>query len=194
MLKDRLLNTITMILFVVGAGCIVWVLMKDWSTVKSASEMGNMDCVREKVVETISDPHMEEAIPGGTNMRVFLNYYNCNSVSREDLVWFRFSDSIKPVVRIVKGVPGDRYELQKLDDKKWSIKINGQAIKTKTGNDYFVESNSVPPLKTYEISRKGILRDKEFILLSSNPPGLTDSSNLGLVKPEKLAGRVFGME
>lgn len=193
MLKDKLLNTITMFLFIVGAGCIVWVLMKNWSTVKSTGEMGNLDCVREKVVETINDPHMEKAIPGGTNMRVFLNYYNCNPVSREDLVWFRFSDSIKPVVRIVKAVPGDRYELQKLDDKKWSININGQPVEAE-GQKYFVESNSVPPLKTYEISRKGVLRENEFILLSSNPPGLTDSSNLGLVKPEKLVGRVFSME
>jgi peroxiredoxin len=192
MLRDKLLNTLTAALFVIGAACIVWVVTKNWSVNKSNREVGNLDCVKEQFIETIKDPHMEAVYPEGAQVKVLSNYYQCNPIQKSQHVWFKFSESIRPVVRIVAGIPGDRYELsQESSNERWVLKINGEPLKAENGEAYFIESKNVPPLKTYEISRKGILRDEEYILVSANPPGLTDSGNLGLIAPEKFAGRVL---
>lgn len=195
MLKDRFLNSITTALFVIGAACIAWVLIKNWNLTRSVREVGNLACVKEQFFETIKDPFMAAVYPEGTQVKVLANYYQCNPVQRDQHVWFQFSESIRPVVRIVIGTPGDKYEMTQESDKQhWSLKINGQALKTKDGAAYLMENKNVPPLKTYEISRQGVLKDNEYILVSSNPPGLTDSSNLGLINAEKFAGRVIPRE
>lgn len=193
MLKDKVLTTITGLLFAIGAACILWVILKNWSDKKQAFEMGNVDCVKERLVETLEDPHIEAIFPRGTKVRIMTNYYQCNNVHVNDRVWYRFSESIPPVVRVVKGIPGDKYQLEKMDDKKWSLKINGSPVMSPAG-EYFIQSENIPPLKTYEISRNGILRENEYILLSATPPGLTDSGNLGLIQKERLAGRVLPLE
>ena len=99
------------------------------------------------------------------------------------------------MARWVRGLPGDKYTLTENTEKKgrWDILINGEKVKG-AGGDYFIESNTVPPLKTYELSRGGVLRPDEYILLSNTPPGLSDSSNLGLVSKKALLGKVVTNE
>lgn len=140
----------------------------------------------------MNDELMSGILEKGQSYEVLQNYYSCNPIKKDDLVWYRISPPIEPVVKIVKAVPGDSFKLTRSeeDKEKWFIDVNGSPVKT-MGEKYFFISKIVPPLKTYEISRKGKLREKEFILLSNVPPGLSDSSNLGLIQRAKLEGRVI---
>lgn len=190
--KDRWLNTITIGLFAIGVICVVYVLTSSYSRKRSQETTGNLDCVKETSILTANDEFMSGVVKKGENIKVLENFYNCNEVSRGDLAWYRFSNQIAPVVRTVRGLPGDKYTLTQTPDKKdaWKISINGEDITAPDGL-YYIYSNSVPPLKTYEISRGGILLADEYILLSNVSPGLSDSSNLGLIRKKDLAGKVL---
>jgi hypothetical protein len=192
--KDKLLNTITIGLFVLGILCVAYVVISNLMKNRETSRIGNLDCVKETKVVTVQDEHMAGYFEKNASAQVLENFYNCNAVTRGDFAWYRFSPQIDPVIRVVRGVPGDKYTLTEYTEKEkkgqWTISINGETVKA--GNqDYYIQSNTVPPLKTYELSRGGVLGADEYILLSNVPPGLSDSSNLGLIDKKSLVGKAI---
>ncbi len=189
--KDKLLNTVTISLFVLGALCVLYVILSNYLKKRETAKIGNMDCVKETKLIAVGDEHMEGLFSKGSQVSVLDNFYNCNDVKRGEYALYRFSPQIDPVVRTVQGVPGDRYSLTEDTAQKgsWKISINGEPVKV-NGQDYYIQSNTVPPLKTYELSRGGVLGADEYILLSNVPPGLSDSSNLGLINKKDLVGKV----
>ena len=191
MLNDKLLTAMTAALFSVGLGLFGYVFYKNFSSGRSSAQLETTGCVSGTLSKIMEDEYMEGMLDKGDSYQVLKDYYNCNGVKRGELVWFRISAPIPPVVRIVAGLPGDRFEVVKdtKNEKRWLIKVNGEWIKTKNG-DFFIETDHTPPLKTYEISRKGVLRDGEYILFSNKAPSLSDSSNLGLIRKRSIEGKV----
>jgi hypothetical protein len=195
--KDRLLNTIVVALFIIGGACITYVVLKSWKMSRDQSIEGNTACVKDKesLIYEVKDENLKGLFNEGAKLRVLQNYYQCNKVSRGDYVYFSIAQGLPPVVRIVYGLPGDHYELTQ-DPKtkgRWNISINSKPVEA-SGAPYFIQSNTVPPLRTYQLSRNGILADNEYIILSATPPGLSDSSNLGLVQKERFIGRATPLQ
>ena len=191
MFKDKLLSFITVGLFFTGLACIGYVLFSNFFLKKAFDEIGITKCVTATLNKTMEDGFLSGLVEKGRSFYVLKDYYQCNEVHRDDIVWFRISAPIPPVPRIVKALPGDKFEVvqTKDDPKQWNIKINGKWIDGESGR-YFIKSEHIPPLKTYQISRKGKLRPGEFIVLSTTPPGLSDSGNLGLIRKRSLEGKV----
>jgi hypothetical protein len=193
--KDKFLNTIVIALFVIGGACIVYVVLKSWKISRDQATDGNLACVKENVVYEVKDEFLKGLFEQGTKLRILPNYYQCNKVNRGEYVYFSIADGLPPVVRIVYGIPGDHYDLTPDTSTKgrWNISINSKPVEA-SGGPYFIQSNTVPPLRTYQLSRNGILADNEYIILSATPPGLSDSSNLGLVKKERFVGRALPLK
>ena len=189
--KDKWLNTITILMFVVGLLCVGYVLISNYLNKQSVAASGNLNCVKDSVIVATNDEYMSGVIEKGEKIKILTNFYNCNDVRRGDIAWYQFSNQIEPVARTVWGLPGDNYSLTEDSSKKgyWRISINGQEVTTNS-EPYYIYSNSVPPLKTYELSRGGVLLADEYILLSNRSPGLSDSSNLGLIHKKELIGKV----
>ncbi len=192
--KDRVLNSLVFVLFAIGAACILYVVYTNWQRSKYKG-IGELSCVQETYNLNTVDKHMGELLQPNQILKIFKNYYDCNPVKREDLVYFKFADGIDPVIRIVKGIPGDLYSLEQdaSDKTKWVIRLNG-ATRDINGTPYFITSETIPPLYTYQLSKKGVLGPDEYILLSEIPPGLSDSSNLGLISQKNLVGRALVVE
>lgn len=188
--KDKFLNSIVIALFTIGIACILYVVIKSWKISQEQKTEGNMACVRSTQVYEVNDPHLKGLFEEGTKLKIYPNYYQCNQVQRGDYVYFSIAEGLPPVVRIVYGVPGDRYELveDKANKGRWTITINSQPVKA-PGGEYFIQSNTVPPLRTYQLSRNGILAENEYIIFSATPPGLSDSGNLGLIQRERFVGK-----
>jgi Signal peptidase, peptidase S26 len=189
--KDKTLNSISLTLGALGIVCVLYVVISTLIKTHERSLYGNLDCVKATSKYVVGDDYMAGIFSKGAELSVLDNYYNCNTPKRDDFVLFRFSDQIAPVVRVVKGLPNDRYKVEPAPEEKgkWILKINDQVVKV---NDapIFMESNFDPPLKTYEISRHGVLMSDEYIVLSAKSPGLSDSTNLGLIHKSALIGRV----
>lgn len=191
MWKDKLLTAFTAILFLTGVGTIGWVLYSSYFMNKKINTMGQVGCVTDQKMITMQDADLSGLVEKGDVLKVLIGYYNCNDIKDGDLVYFRISPPIEPVVKIVYGLPGDTFEVVETDiEAEWHIKINGSLVMAGS-SPYFIKSRHTPPLKTYQISRNGILGKDEYIILSNVPPGLSDSSNLGIVKRKAFEGRVF---
>lgn len=193
MWKDKLLVALTLFLFVTGLGTISWVLTQGYFKKQELMEVGQLSCVTEERVTVMKDSHMNGLINKNDQFKVLLGFYSCNDVQRHDLVYFRISPPIEPVVRKVYGTPGDQFRIEETEIKnQWHLFINDRQVEVE-GAPYFIQSRHTPPLRTYEISRKGLLGDNEYIILSNVPPGMSDSSNLGLIKSTSFEGKVFSL-
>ncbi|MCB0408095.1 MAG: hypothetical protein KDD34_07825 [Bdellovibrionales bacterium] len=191
MWKDKLLTVFTILLLITGLGTISWVLYKSYFFRESLPQLGELRCVEEQKMITMPDDYLAGLIHKGEPLKVYVGYYNCNQVQRGDLVYFRISPPIDPVVKIVYGLPGDKFEVVETDiEDQWNIKLNDSLVMS-GDKPYFIQSRHTPPLKTYQISRSGILGPGEYIILSNVPPGMSDSSNLGIVRKRAFEGRVF---
>lgn len=137
------------------------------------------------------DPYMPGTLEKEQRFDVITNYYACNPLRRGDLVYFRFSFDMEPVVRKVVALEGDTFELSPDKEKhRWNLIVNGEMITAATGN-YFFGAETPPTLSLYVKARNGILRAQEAIVLSTRPPGDFDSGTLGIVSVKDFLGKVI---
>lgn len=195
MKSDRALLIISILLFVIGVGCIGYVLLtrtKNQGTVATGSVSGNLECISETEDFIATDTHMSGIVEIEGSIRVAKGYYNCNDPERGDLVLVKFGKNLAPVVRILEGVPGDKFTLDLLagQTKYWTIDIDGQRV-MRGSDPYFIKNNLQPPLKTLVDSGFGTLKKNQFLVLSNIPPGMSDSGNLGIIKRNQLIGRAL---
>ena len=162
MLRDKFLTIVTVVLLAAGLGCIGFVVLSVLNIEKHVKEVGHEECIDKSINAVAFDAHMAGLIENGGSYTVLTGFYDCNEIKREDLVWFRFSRVIEPVPRKVYGLPGDTFDANQdsADLSKWYIQINGERIKSLSGADYFIQSQSVPPLKTYALSLKGTIPEE----------------------------------
>lgn len=193
--NDKLLGTFTILLFTIGLGCIIYVVYLNFNSSRPPQRIGQTQCIEGTPIIRLKDNALEGIANEGSKMKVLYAYYKCNPISRGDLVYYQFSDAAAPVVRIIRGVPGDSYDLEKIEGSEtdWRVFINNKEVESKNG-PFFVRAKVSPPLKTYSQAKKGILQKNEYILLSFNPPSTSDSSNLGLVKQSEILGKVIYSE
>jgi hypothetical protein len=137
-----------------------------------------------------NDHLMLHHFSAGSKFTVLPNWYACHPVERGDLIYLRYSFKFDPVIRIVYGIPGDRFEVTKNDaHKAWSVSINGDPVKDGEEAHFFGTENP-PMLSLYTEANKGILGPKNFIVFSETSPSIADSGSLGLVNVDDFLGKV----
>jgi hypothetical protein len=187
--NSKALKISIIMLFVVSFSCFFYVGYKYTKINNYVKSIGNSDCSTMTRVQNVRDPLMQKMIPMGSTVKVLLNHYNCNPVKKGDLAFYEFSKTVAPVLRIVQAVPGDRFSVYKTANGKWGVKVNDKPVVI--GNEeYWFNFSSVPPLKTYSDYGHGVLGKNEYLVFSISP-GLTDSSNLGIVKLSELSGKAL---
>lgn len=195
MFSDRILVVLTSILFLTGAGTIGYVFFGE-DVIKFTNEfnfkVGKTDCVEQRVSLTMDDEFMTGLVDKGSRYLVLKNYYACNSVKRGDIVSFRISAPLQPVVKVIRAVGGDKFEVipDKENLRRYFLKVNGEFVPDRTGR-FILESPGKPALETYQEARSGKLRDDEVLILSNVSPGKSDSASLGLVKSRMIEGKVI---
>lgn len=172
--------------------CLTYLVVKSFRANRLSTAEGELSCVQQKLPLELHDERMAGLIDSHQQLKVMTNYFSCNPIRRGELVYLKIADNIAPAVRIVRGVPGDKYEVYKVADKAdhWRVKINDEDVKAANETLELV-SKFAPALRTYQISRQGILRENEYIIFSNTTPSLSDSSDLGLVGKDRVLGRVF---
>ena len=188
-MKDKILTLFTIALFAGGLGTIVWVLYNSFLLKKQLNEVGEVGCVHQRLQKTMENEFMADVLPKGHSFEVLLGYYKCNPVQRGDLVYFRHSTPREPVVRKIYGLPGDHFAVNDTETANvYSLTINEKPIEISQGPLQF-KSMQVPPLKTFEIARQGVLGTNEFIVLGEATSSPYDSVSLGVVKLTNFEGK-----
>ena len=132
---------------------------------------------------------MEPLIKSGDAVKVLFGYYECNLVNREDIVIFNFAGSEYPMIKIVKGIPGDRFELKETYSG-WHILINDEILKNSKDESYLINERGHRMLSLFVESFQGVIPADAYLILGNLVGGGMDSTQFGLVHKTDILGRV----
>jgi signal peptidase I len=127
-------------------------------------------------------------IEAGDVITVLVGYYACNSVRRGDIVAYDYKGDPDPIIKIVKGVPGDRWHLE-ASGNAYRIIVNDKALTTSAGEEYAIPADRAGMLKLYARDYP-VIPDKAYLLLGNLPEGTLDATRFGLVGLDSIIGKV----
>lgn len=122
-------------------------------------------------------------------VKVLFGYYSCNKIERGDIVAYNYAGDPNPIIKIVRGIPGDKFSLQKTEGG-WNIIINGETVKNSKGEPYGLSESGSKMLLLYERDYKGIIPADAYLILGNLASGSLDSSRFGLVGEQDILGKV----
>jgi len=138
-------------------------------------------------------------IKEGEIVKVIFGYYNCNEVMREDIAAYKYVADPAPIIKIIKAVPEDRFELKEAPHGRgWNIYVNGALLKNSLGLAYLLDKKSYGLLALYERDYKNTIPENAYLLLSnisfSSFSSSFDSRRYGLVGKNGILGKVIKEE
>jgi signal peptidase I len=137
----------------------------------------------------VADNSLNGVMDSGKEVKIIYGYYSTSNPQRGDIVAYNYTGSGAPVIRIVKGISGDRFEL--VYDNTWKIKVNGEIVKNAQGVPYTLDTRAYGLLSLYEKDYKNKIPDNAYLLLGNIPSGSVDSTRFGLVDKQDIVGKVI---
>lgn len=126
----------------------------------------------------------------GTIVNAWLNYYQCYQADRGDVVLYKMNTQADPIIKIVKGIPGDTIGLQG-DGKIWNILINDKVLTTSQGEPYQLNEKSASLIELYIKDYQGVVPPKAYLLMGNIVSGSIDSTRFGLVDISDIIGKII---
>jgi hypothetical protein len=149
-------------------------------------------CPGETLELTAQDTHMDGLLKLNQKFKVIINWYACHEIEKGDLVYYRYTPTLDPVVKVVRATEGDKFQV--LFDKKhgaWNLKVNDEFVMDAVSDTPFYFGARPPsPLSLYEKANRGVLQKGDLILLSNVPPGSNDSGLFGVANIADVIGKV----
>jgi len=97
-------------------------------------------------------------------------------IKRGDLAVFRTGARDKPVIKIIRALPGDHFSV-----KGGVIRVNKEVLTTSTGVSFHLAERRTGILALYEERYGGVIPPNTYLMLGDNPAGALDSSRIGLI-------------
>jgi len=132
---------------------------------------------------------LDPLIKSDQTIKALFGYYDCNKIKRGNIVLFDYAGNKNSVIKIVKGISGDKFELRK-SDSGWNILINDQIVKNSENEPYLVSGNAYKMLSLYERDYKGIIPEDAYLLLGNRISGSVDSTTFGLIDKSGIIAKV----
>src|SRR3989338_1440398 len=88
----------------------------------------------EKIVRGES---LSPLVKAGDSVKILFGYYDCHEIKRDDIVAYDYKGDEVSIIKIVKGLPKDKFEL-KAESAGWNILINGQVLKNSENQPYLI--------------------------------------------------------
>ena len=112
--------------------------------------------------------------------------------ARNDIVTARIGNSQTPILKIIKGIPGDRLALESTGEGSFRIVVNGHTVTNSEGLPYAIGERGRRMLSLYIEDYGGVIPSDAYLLLGDNPSGSYDSSRFGLIHRRQILGKVLG--
>ena len=143
-----------------------------------------------RIVEVRGNSMMPLMAPGA-ELWLLKDYYMSNKVERYDVIAYHYAGRRSPLVKMVRGVPGDRWEVEEKAGVL-EIIVNGRRLINSAGSKYQVPKTGRLPLYAKTCP---VIPEDVFLILGDEPGGGLDSTQFGLVHRRDFAGRlVFGQK
>jgi signal peptidase I len=147
------------------------------------------DCELKIEERFVKGDSLSPVLESGEKIKIDFNYYSCNEIKREDVVVLKYAGNYDPLVKIIKGLPGDNFHLKK-EKSGWNILVNNEILKNSEGNPYVLSEQRQKMLALYERDYQGKIPSEYFLVLGNKVSGTMDSSYFGPIGKSKILGKV----
>lgn len=154
---------------------------------------GNKNNIQENCVTKIENRlvrgnSLSGLIEDGTSVKILFGFYDCNEVMAGDIIVYNYSGDPEPLIKIIKAVPGDKFQLKQSPDG-WNILVNGETLKNSRNEVYELDERGYRMLSLYENDYKGIIPTNAYLILGNLSNGSLDSSHFGLIDKSDILGK-----
>jgi len=95
-----------------------------------ATESFNLGCVEKIETLQVRDNSLTPLLNQGDNVKLYYGFYKCNQPQFGDIIAYRYTGNKEaPLAKIIKAVPGDRWEIRKDNEEFYQIFVNGTVFK-----------------------------------------------------------------
>jgi len=147
------------------------------------------DCLIKTEEMIVRGSSLDPLIKSDQTIKALFGYYDCNKIKREDIVLFDYAGNKNSVIKIVKGISGDKFELRQLDGG-WNIIVNNKIVKNSENKPYLISGNAYKMLSLYEKDYKGVIPEDAYLLLGDRISGSVDSTTFGLIDKSGIIAKV----
>lgn len=155
----------------------------------SAPNATKPNCATEEKELTINGNSLEPLIKDGTVVKAMANYFACHEVKRNDVVVFYYAGRSNPLVKIVRGIPGDTFDFKAVAGG-WNIILNKNILENSAKKPYVIPDVAQRMLSLYAADYKGVIPDGGYLILGDNPSASLDSGSFGLAGKTDLLGKI----
>lgn len=184
--------TFTLVLTLVIAGGVFCILSGKNNEVSNGvkDRVTDRQCLIKVEERIVRGNSLAPLIKPGEKVKALFGYYHCHKIEREDIILYSYPGNNVPLIKVVKGIPEDSFELEKIDNKGWYILINGNVLKNSEGIPYLISGNRYKMLALYQRDYQGRIPEGAYLLLGNLPSGSTDSTCFGLVGKQGILAKV----
>ena len=122
------------------------------------------------------------------DVQALFNYYDCNDISRDDVVLYKYSGNSNLLIKFIKAIPGDRWNLKKTNSG-YEIVVNDTSLLNSEGKLYLIPESSIKMMELYVKDYPAIPVDT-YLLLGNKTDGSLDSTSFGLVGKKDIMAKV----
>lgn len=148
----------------------------------------NIGCITNISKNIVMGDSLNGVLYHGDCVILYENYYSCNNIKKGDIVAYSFSGNDNPIIKIIKGIPGDNFKINLTKDG-WKILINFKVLKNSNNKSYKFNNNDVKMLKLYA-NDYPIIPENTYLIMGNKEFGTLDSSRFGLVSKDDILGKV----
>lgn len=148
------------------------------------------DCITKTELLEVRGGSLAPLINQGEIIKLLHKYYNCRPLKREDIIAYNYAGNNAPLIKIVKGIEGDKFQLKKSVTGCWNILINDKILKNSQKMPYCINEQGYRMLSLYEKDYSGFIPKDAYLILGNQPDGSLDSTRFGLVSRKDLLGKV----
>jgi len=152
------------------------------------AESDKIECTVDSKTVIVNGYSMYPFLDSGKEITALYGYYDCNSVSRNDIVLYAYSGNKNLLIKFIRAVPGDRWNLKEVDGN-YEIAVNDISIVNSEGKKYSIQESSVKMLELY-IKDYPVIPENTYLLLGDQISGSMDSTRFGLVGKKEIMAKI----
>lgn len=153
------------------------------------AQTGNKPCTSKVEERIVRGNSLAGLLEPGQTVKILFGFYDCYEIKREDIVLYNYAGNSNPLIKIVKGVSGDKFRLQKTDSG-WNILINGEIVRNSQNQPYVLDGGAYKMFSLYERDYARVIPKDAYLILGNLAGGSLDSSHFGLIDKSDILGKV----
>ena len=143
-----------------------------------------------EAIYTVRGTSLTPLVRPNQEIRLIHGFYDQNPVQREDIIAYAPGHADVPIIKIVKAVEGDTWEVKKESASDFcTVHVNGHVLKNSQEHEYRFPLERLSMLDLYAKHYPVIPKDTYFIL-GDRITGTLDSTRFGLIHKRDIIGKV----